>query len=71
MLLIKYRLYYLVSHYHYKQAGKCITKQAKYFKNMNKWRKYEKKFYRHLDRFNKLQIPIDKLKEEISAKYGD
>ena len=71
MLLIKYRLYYLVSHYHCKQADKCIAKQDKYCENTKKWRKYGKKFCKHIDRFDKLQIPIDKLKEEISAKYGD
>ena len=49
----------------------CIAKQDKYCENTKKWIKYGKKFCKHIDRFDKLQIPIDKLKEEISAKYGD
>lgn len=71
MLLIKYRLYYLVSHYHCVMADKCIAKQNKFFNDTKKFRKYGKKFCKHVSRFDELQIPIDKLKEQISAKYGD
>ena len=71
MLLIKYRLYCLVAHYHCEQMNACIAKQNKFFNDTKKFRKYGMKFCKHASRFDELQIPIDKLKEEISAKYGD
>ena len=68
MLLLKYNLYYLVSHYHCIMLRKCITKQNKFFDNPKKFKKYGNKFCKHAYRFDELQISIDKLKEEMSAK---
>ena len=70
MLLLKYNLYYLVSHYHCIMLRRCITKtkQSKFFDNPKKFKKYVNKFCKHAYRFDELQISIDKLKEEMSAK---
>lgn len=70
MLLIKYHLYYSVSHYHLTRMKACIKKQEKYLENKIKFAKYGKKFCKHAIRCDELQLQIDILKQEISNKYN-
>lgn len=71
LLGLKYRFWYLVSHYHYLRMKKCIKKQMKYMKNLSVFRYFGKRFIQHAKKFEKIQVKLDTLKEILTNKYPD
>ena len=71
LLGLKYKFWYLVSHYRYRRMKKCIKKQMKYMKNLSVFRYFGRRFIHHAKKFEKIQVKLDTLKETLTNKYPD
>ena len=62
LMKLKFRVLYLVSHWHYLMMRKQLEKQNNFLGDYKKFRNAGKKFLYHVKRFDDMQRKLDEIK---------